>query len=306
MREINRVAVLGSGVMGGAIAAHCANCGIPSIMLDIVPPNLPEAERGKPAKRNAMAEASKNAMLKAKPSPLYSKSVLDLIEAGNFEDDMAKIADCDWIIEVVKEDLAIKKKVYAQAAKHRKPGTIVTSNTSGIPIASMLEVMDADMQRHFLGTHFFNPPRYLKLVEIIPHPGTDPEVVRFMAGFMEDVLGKGVVYAKDSPNFIGNRILTFASQFILHEMTKDGLSVEEVDALTGPAVGHASSATFRTFDLVGLDTYVHVLGNVANNCPNDERLDLMVAPDWLKKMVEKGLLGQKSGSGFYKATDQRD
>ncbi|MCC6489361.1 MAG: 3-hydroxyacyl-CoA dehydrogenase/enoyl-CoA hydratase family protein [Candidatus Hydrogenedentes bacterium] len=306
MREINRVGVLGSGVMGGAIAAHCANCGIPSIMLDIVPPNLPEAERGNPAKRNAIAEASKTAMLKAKPSPLYSKSVLDLIEVGNFEDDMAKVAECDWIIEVVKEDLTIKKKVYAQVAKHRKPGTIVTSNTSGIPIASMLDVMDADMQRHFLGTHFFNPPRYLKLVEIIPHPATDPDVVRFMAGFMEDVLGKGVVYAKDSPNFIANRVLTFASQFILHEMTKDGLSVEEVDALTGPAVGHASSATFRTYDLVGLDTYVHVLGNVADNCPNDERLDLMVAPDWLTRMVEKGLLGQKSGSGFYKATDQRD
>ncbi len=306
MREITRVAVLGSGVMGGAIAAHCGNCGIPSLMLDIVPPNLTDSDKKDPRKRNSIAEASKQAMLKAKPSPIYSKGVLDLIEIGNFEDDMAKIAECDWIIEVVKEDLAIKKKVYEQVAQHRKPGTIVTSNTSGIPIASMTSVMDEDMRRNFCGTHFFNPPRYLKLLEIIPHADTDPEVVAFLADFMENVLGKGVVYAKDTPNFIANRILTFASQFIMHEMTKDGLTVEEVDAVTGPAVGHASSATFRTFDLVGIDTYVHVLGNVANNCPDDERQDVMTVPDWLQKMIDKGLHGAKTGSGFYKATNERD
>ncbi len=306
MRDIRRVAVLGSGVMGGAIAAHLANCGIPSVMLDIVPPNLDEKNKTNPKKRNAFADGSKANLLKAKPSPIYSKGMLDLIETGNFEDDMHRIAEADWIIEVVKEDLAVKKKVFEQVKKHRKPGTITTSNTSGIPIASMLEGMDDDFKKHFFGTHFFNPPRYLKLLEIIPHPGTDKSVIAFMADFFENVLGKGVVYAKDTPNFIANRILTFGSQFIMHEMVKDGLSVEEVDALTGPAVGHASSATFRTFDLVGLDTYVHVLGNVANNCPNDERLDVMVAPDYLKKMVEKGLLGAKSGSGFYKATKEKD
>lgn len=292
--------------MGGAIAAHLANCGIPSVMLDIVPPNLAEGDKGNRKSRNGIAEASKQNLLKAKPSPVYSKAVLDLIEIGNFEDDMARIGECDWVIEVVKEDLAIKKKVFEQVKKHRKPGTILTTNTSGIPIASMLEVMDEDMKKHFLGTHFFNPPRYLKLLEIIPHPGTLPEVISFMANFMENVLGKGVVYAKDTPNFVANRILTFGSQYILHEMTKDGLTVEEVDALTGPAVGHASSATFRTFDLVGLDTYLNVVGNVRNNCPNDERLDLMKGPEWFEKMVAKGLLGTKSGSGFYKATNERD
>ncbi|GMU92854.1 MAG: 3-hydroxyacyl-CoA dehydrogenase [Candidatus Hydrogenedentota bacterium] len=306
IREIKKVAVLGSGVMGGAIAAHLANCGIPSVMLDIVPPNLAEGDKGNRKSRNGIAEASKQNLLKAKPSPVYSKAVLDLIEIGNFEDDMARIGECDWVIEVVKEDLAIKKKVFEQVKKHRKPGTILTTNTSGIPIASMLEVMDEDMKKHFLGTHFFNPPRYLKLLEIIPHPGTLPEVISFMANFMENVLGKGVVYAKDTPNFVANRILTFGSQYILHEMTKDGLTVEEVDALTGPAVGHASSATFRTFDLVGLDTYLNVVGNVRNNCPNDERLDLMKGPEWFEKMVAKGLLGTKSGSGFYKATNERD
>ncbi|MBM3289865.1 MAG: 3-hydroxyacyl-CoA dehydrogenase, partial [Candidatus Hydrogenedentes bacterium] len=306
MRDIRRVAVLGSGVMGGAIAAHLANCGIPSVMLDIVPPNLDEKDKNNPKKRNAFADGSKANLLKAKPSPIYSKGVLDLIETGNFEDDLHRIAEADWIIEVVKEDLAVKRKVFAEVKKHRKPGTITTTNTSGISVASMLEGMDDDFKKHFLGTHFFNPPRYLKLLEIIPHPSTDKSIIAFMADFFENVLGKGVVYAKDTPNFIANRILTFGSQYIMHEMVKDGLSVEEVDAVTGPAVGHASSATFRTFDLVGLDTYLHVLGNVANNCPNDERLDLMVAPDFLKKMVEKGLLGAKSGSGFYKATKEKD
>jgi 3-hydroxyacyl-CoA dehydrogenase len=306
MREINRVAVLGSGVMGGAIAAHLANCGIPSVMLDIVPPNLSDADKGNKKKRNAIAEGAKANLLKAKPSPIYRKGLLDLIEIGNFEDDMPRIAECDLIIEVVKEDLAIKKKVYEQVVKHRRKGSIVASNTSGIPIKSMIEPMDEDMRKHFLGTHFFNPPRYMRLLEIIPAPDTLPEVISFTASFMEDVLGKGVVYAKDTPNFVANRILTFGSQYIMTEMVKDGLSVEEVDALTGSNVGHASSATFRTFDLVGLDTYVNVVGNVYNNCPNDERRDLMVPPPFLTKMVEKGLLGAKSGSGFYKKTKEKD
>ena len=306
MREINRVAVLGSGVMGAAIAAHLANCGIPSIMLDIVTPGLSDADKGNKKKRNSIVDGAKANLLKAKPSPVYRKSLLDMIETGNFEDDMPRIAECDWIIEVVKEDLAIKRKVYEQVVKHRKPGTIVSSNTSGIPIKSMIDVMDDDMKKHFLGTHFFNPPRYLRLLEIIPAPNTLPEVVSFMAGFMEDVLGKGVVHAKDTPNFVGNRILTFGGQYIMTEMLKDGLSVEEVDALTGAAIGHASSATFRTFDLVGLDTYVHVAGNVYNNCLDDECRDLMATPVFLKGMIDKGLFGTKSGSGFYKKTKEKD
>ncbi|MCF6286033.1 MAG: 3-hydroxyacyl-CoA dehydrogenase/enoyl-CoA hydratase family protein, partial [Candidatus Hydrogenedentes bacterium] len=251
-------------------------------------------------------DGAKKALLKAKPSPIYTKSVLGLIETGNFDDDMAKIAGCDWIIEVVKEDLKIKKLVYANIAKHRAAGSIVTSNTSGIPIKAMATDMTEEMSAHFLGTHFFNPPRYMKLLEIIPSPNTKPEVIETMAAFCENVLGKGIVYAKDTPNFVANRLLTFAMQYIMHEMKKDGLSVEEVDALTGPAIGHASSATFRTADLVGLDTLNLVVGNVRNGCPDDERVDLMSGPDWFDKMVEKGLLGNKSGSGFYKKTKDRD
>jgi 3-hydroxyacyl-CoA dehydrogenase len=306
MSNFKRVAVLGSGVMGAAIAAHLANCGVPSIMLDIVPPNLPEKDQKKRAKRNAIADGAKAALLKAKPAPAYSPSVLDMIETGNFDDDMAKIAGCDWIIEVVKEDLNIKKKVFESVAKHRTPGTILSSNTSGIPFKSMAEGMDDEMSAHFVGTHFFNPPRYMKLLEIIPGPKTKPEVIATMAAFCENVLGKGIVYAKDTPNFVANRLLTFAMQYTLHEMTKDGLSVEEVDALTGPAIGHASSATFRTADLVGLDTLKLVVGNVRNGCPDDERLDLMSGPAWFDAMVEKGLLGDKSGSGFFKKTKERD
>lgn len=306
MRDIKRVAVLGSGVMGAAIAAHLANCGIPSIMLDIVPPDLSGADKEKKGKRNAIAEAARQALLKAKPAPLYKKSLADMIEVGNFDDDMPRIAECDWIIEVVKEDLEVKNLVFSKVAEHRRPGTIVSSNTSGIPIHSMAEGMDEEMSAHFLGTHFFNPPRYLKLLEIIPSPNTKPEVIETMAAFCENVLGKGIVYAKDTPNFVANRLLTFAMQYTLHEMTQDGLSVEEVDALTGPAIGHASSATFRTADLVGLDTFKLVVGNVYNGCPEDERRELMQGPDWFDKMLEKGYYGDKSGSGFYKKTDQRD
>lgn len=306
MREIRRAAVLGSGVMGAAIAAHLANCGIPSLMLDIVPPNLPEAERKRKNKRNELVENSKKALLKAKPSPLYLKSNLDMIDIGNFEDDFARIAGCDWIIEVVKEDLEIKKRILEQVARYRSPGAIVATNTSGLQVKSMVGVMDEDMRKHFLCTHFFNPPRYLKLLELVAGPETSPEVMAFMGRFAEDTLGKGVVFAKDTPNFISNRILIFAMQYIMFEMIKDGLTVEEVDALTGPNIGHASSATFRTADLVGLDTYAHVMNNIVVGCPDDEQMGIMVLPEFLRKMLDKGLLGGKSGSGFYKATDQRD
>lgn len=308
MRDIKRVAVLGSGVMGGAIAAHLANCGIPTIMLDIVPPNLSEKDKQNPEKRNGFAAASKAALLKAKPSPLYTKSGLDLIEIGNFDDDFEKIGDCDWICEVVKEDLKIKSLTFEKVVKYRAKGSIVSSNTSGIPIASMLEPMDEDMRQHFVGTHFFNPPRYLKLLEIIPGPDTLPEVVERIAAFGENVLGKGIVYAKDTPNFVANRILTYMMSYIMHEMTKDEfkLTFEEVDALTGPIIGHASSATFRTGDLVGMDTFVHVVANVYNGCPNDEQRNLLVSPPWLTKMLEKGYYGAKSGSGFFKKTAEKN
>lgn len=306
MREIKRVAVLGSGVMGAAIAAHLANCGIPSVMLDIVPPNLSDEDKKNKAKRDAIAAGAKAALLKAKPAPLYVKSYIDMIEIGNFEDDMSKISDCDMIIEVVIEKLDIKKKIFAQVAKHRKPGSIVSSNTSGILISAMAEDMPDEMAQHFLGTHFFNPPRYLKLLEVIPTAKTSPEVVKTVGAFGENVLGKGIVYAKDTPNFVANRIITFAMQYLMREMTNAGLSVEEIDALTGPAIGHASSATFRTADLVGLDTLQKVVGNVYNGCPNDERHDMMKGPDWFDKMIEKGYFGNKSGSGFYKATKERD
>lgn len=306
MREIKRVAVLGSGVMGGAIAAHVAGCGVPVIMLDIVPPNLSEADKKVKSKRNAFAEASLNGLRKMKPSPVFTKSVIDMIEIGNFEDDFEKIADCDWICEVVKEDLAIKTKVFEAVSKFRSKGSIVSTNTSGIPIKSMVGPMDDDMRKHFVGTHFFNPPRYLKLLEIIPGPDTLPEVVKAMADFCENVLGKGVVYAKDTPNFVANRILTFSMMYIMREMVKDGLTFEQVDALSGPIIGHASSATFRTGDLVGMDTFVHVVANVYDGCPDDEQHDMLVPPEWLTKMLEKGYYGQKSGSGFFKATDERD
>ncbi len=303
IHEIRRVAVLGSGVMGSAIAAHLANCGIPSLMLDILPPGAPATDR---AKRNAVAAGARQALLKAKPAPLYRTDDLALIEVGNLEDDIARIADCDWVIEVVKEALDVKRTVFAAVAKHRRPGTIVSTNTSGVLLSALAEGMDSDMRRHFLGTHFFNPPRYLKLMEIIPGPEVLPEVVRFMAAFSENILGKGVVYAKDTPNFVGNRILTFACQYIASEFTKDGLTVEDVDALTGPEVGHASSATFRTLDIVGIDTYLHVIKNVYDNCPGDEARELCRPLPWTTAMAEKGLLGAKAGAGFYKRTSEKD
>ena len=272
----------------------------------MLPPKLSEKDLKDKKKRNAMVEGNKKALLKAKPSPLYVKSNIDMIDTGNFEDDMAKIADCDWIIEVVMERLDIKQSVFAKVAEHRKAGAIVTSNTSGIPIKAMAEGMPEEMRQHFMGTHFFNPPRYLKLLELIPGPDTLPEVIETMAEFGENVLGKGIVYAKDTPNFVANRLITFAMQYTMHTMKEAGLTPEEVDALTGPAIGHAGSATFRTADLVGLDTLQKVVGNVREGCPEDERLDLMSGPDFFDKMVEKGYFGNKSGSGFYKKTNEKD
>src|SRR5690625_4490851 len=251
-QRIKRAAVLGSGVMGSGIAAHLANIGIPTIMLDIVPRELTKAEASKgltledKVVRNRTANESKQALLKQKPSPITSKKSLDLIVTGNMEDDMEKLADVDWIIEVVVERLDIKKQVFSEVDKHRQEGTIVTSNTSGISVEAMIEDCSEDMKKHFLGTHFFNPPRYLKLLEIIPTKHTSTEIIEFMKQFSEDVLGKGVVVAKDTPNFIANRIGTYGLLITVREMLEAGLSIGEVDSITGTLIGRPKSATFRT------------------------------------------------------------
>ncbi|MGM7702687.1 3-hydroxyacyl-CoA dehydrogenase NAD-binding domain-containing protein [Pseudalkalibacillus sp. Hm43] len=302
--QIRKVAVIGSGVMGSGIAAHLANVGIPSILLDIVPRELDEKEKAKgltlehPAVRNKLAETAKQKLLKQKPAPLSSKEHIQMIETGNLEDDLEKLGEVDWIIEVVVENLDIKKKVYEQVEQYRKPGTIISSNTSGISINAMAEGRSEDFKAHFLGTHFFNPPRYLKLLEVIPTSETKPEVLQFINQFGEDVLGKGVVEAKDTPNFIANRIGTYGLLVTVQEMVKNGYSVGEVDSVTGPAIGRPKSATFRTLDVVGLDTFIHVAGNVYDQVEGDEKAVFDV-PEFMKKMNEKGWIGSKSGQGFY-------
>src|SRR5690625_207599 len=310
-QKIKRAAVLGSGVMGSGIAAHLANIGIPTLMLDIVPKEVTNEEKSKglaledPAVRNRIVNNSKQALLKQKPSPITSKKSLDLIETGNMEDDLEKLADVDWIVEVVVENLEIKKKVYAQVDKVRKEGTIVSSNTSGISVEAMIEDCSEDMKKHFLGTHFFNPPRYLKLLEIIPTKDTDENVVSFMKQFSEDVLGKGVVVAKDTPNFVGNRIGTYGLQITVQEMLKAGLTIGEVDSITGRLIGRPKSATFRTLDVVGLDTYIFVAQNMLENTEGEER-EAFEIPAYMQEMHEKGWLGAKTKKGFYEKQKGKD
>jgi len=303
-RTIKRAAVLGSGVMGSGIAAHLANVGISTMMLDVVPRELTKNEEKKGlsledrAVRNRMAADSKKALLKQNPSPITSKNSLDSIEVGNMEDDIEKLADVDWIIEVVVENLEIKQKVFANVDSYRKEGAIVSSNTSGISVEAMAEGRSEDFRKHFLGTHFFNPPRYLKLLEVIPTEATDPEVLSFMKTFGEDVLGKGVVEAKDTPNFIANRIGTYGLLVTVQEMLKGGYSIGEVDSVTGPMIGRPKSATFRTLDVVGLDTFIHVANNVHDQVEGAEK-DVFKVPGFMQKMQEKGWLGAKSGQGFF-------
>ncbi|WP_042222628.1 3-hydroxyacyl-CoA dehydrogenase/enoyl-CoA hydratase family protein [Oceanobacillus manasiensis] len=302
--SIKRAAVLGSGVMGSGIAAHLANCGIHTIMLDIVPKELTKEEELKglsledKAVRNRTAAQSKKALTKQKPAALTTKKSLELIEVGNMEDDMEKLAEVDWIVEVVVENLSIKKKVFSQLDKVRKQGAIVSSNTSGISIEQMAEDCSEDFKRHFLGTHFFNPPRYLKLLEIIPTEKTDTEVLEFMKAFSENVLGKGVVVAKDTPNFIANRIGTYGLLITVRKMLEGGYSIGEVDSVTGPMIGRPKSATFRTLDVVGLDTFIHVAKNVYDQVDGEEK-DVFTVPDFMKKMLDNGWLGAKSGQGFF-------
>ena len=293
-RIIKKVAVLGSGVMGSRIACHFANIGLQVLLLDIV---------GKDAdakSRNKLVNDALASTLKSNPSPVYLKSFARRITTGNFEDDMSKIADCDWVIEVVVERLDIKQKVFEQVEKYRKPGTLITSNTSGIPIHLMAEGRSDDFKKHFCGTHFFNPPRYLRLLEIIPTSDTLPEVIDFLMRYGEKYLGKTTVLAKDTPAFIGNRIGVFSIMSILHYAEKTGMTVEEIDKLTGPVIGHPKSATFRTSDVVGLDTMIHVANGLAQNVPDDEAKDLFKIPDFVTKMAANNWLGSKTGQGFYK------
>lgn len=300
MRKIEKVAVLGAGVMGAGIAAHLANAGTPCLLLDIVPPNLSDEERKDKKKRDGFAAGGLEKALKAKPAAFYDKSYAKLIEVGNFEDDFERIGECDWIVEVVVERLDIKRIVFEKVAKYRKPGAIVTSNTSGLPIADMTEGFDEEFKQHFMVTHFFNPVRYMKLLELVPGPETLPEIVEMFAYFGENVLGKGIVYGKDTPNFIGNRIGIHGIMAAVDEMQKQDLTLEEVDAVLGTPMGRPGSAAFRTADLVGLDTFIHVSQNTYDNCPDDEERDVFKPPKWTLDMIEKGQLGNKTRGGFYK------
>lgn len=299
-RIIKKVAVLGSGVMGSRIACHFAGIGVQVLLLDIVPKDLPAD--AKPAERNKIVNDALTAAVKSNPSPVYHKDVIKKITTGNFEDNMKDIAGCDWIIEVVVERLDIKQKVFEQVEKYRKPGTLITSNTSGIPIHMMAEGRSDDFKKHFCGSHFFNPPRYLRLLEVIPTPYTDPEIVDFLMNYGDLYLGKTTVLCKDTPAFIANRIGVFGMMAIMNVKEKLKLSIDEIDALTGPIIGRPKSATFRTGDVVGLDTLVKVAKGVADNCPNDEAKDQFNIPVWLEKMIANNWLGDKTGQGFFKKT----
>ncbi|MBS1654428.1 MAG: 3-hydroxyacyl-CoA dehydrogenase/enoyl-CoA hydratase family protein [Bacteroidetes bacterium] len=299
-RIIKKVAVLGSGVMGSRIACHFAGIGLQVLLLDIVPKEAAESTDSKA--RNKIVNDALTAAVKSNPSPVYHKDVLKKITTGNFDDNMKDIAGCDWIIEVVVERLDIKKSVYEKVEQYRKPGTLITSNTSGIPIHLLCEGRTEDFKKHFCGTHFFNPPRYLRLLEIIPTPETDPLIIDFLMHYGDLYLGKTTVLCKDTPAFIANRIGVYGIMSIFNLVDKLGLSIDEVDALTGPVIGRPKSATFRTADVVGIDTLVKVAKGVYDNCPADEARDSFVIPAWLNTMVENNWLGDKTGQGFFKKT----
>lgn len=305
-RRINKVAVIGSGIMGSGIACHFANIGVEVLLLDIVPRELTDAEKKKgltledKVVRNRIVNEDLQKAIKSNPAPLYHKDFANRILTGNLEDDISKVNTADWIIEVVVERLDIKKQVFENLDKHRKPGTLITSNTSGIPIKYMSEGRSEDFQKHFCGTHFFNPPRYLKLFEIIPGPKTSSEALEFLNEYGEKFLGKTTVVAKDTPAFIGNRIGIFGIQSLFHQVKEMGLTVEEVDKLTGPVIGRPKSATFRTVDVVGLDTLVHVANGIYENAPDDEEHGIFQIPGFIDTMMQNKWLGSKSGQGFYK------
>ena len=307
-KKINKVVVLGSGIMGSRIACHFANIGVEVLLLDIAPKELNTEETAKgltlthTAVKNRIVNTALQTAVKTNPSPIYSQSVLQRISTGNFEDDMSKIANYDWIIEVVVENLDIKRKVFDQVEQFRKAGTLVTSNTSGIPIHMMAEGRSEDFKANFCGTHFFNPPRYLRLLEVIPTPHTKPELVDFLMHYGDKFLGKTTVLCKDSPAFIANRVGVYSIMALLHLVEKMDLTVEEVDKFTGPALGRPKSATFRTTDVVGLDTMIKVSKGLFDNCPDDKAHDLFKLPAYVQKMEENNWLGDKTKQGFYKKT----
>jgi len=305
-RNISKVAVLGSGIMGSGIACHFANIGVEVLLLDICPNELNESEKQKKlsldskAVKNRIVNEMFNKCIKSKPSPIYSKSFIKRIKLGNFDDDISKIKSADWIIEVVVEKLEIKQKVFDLIEKHRTPGTIVTSNTSGIPIKLMSKGRSDDFNKNFAITHFFNPPRYLNLFEVIPSPNCDKHLLSFLLKYGEKYLGKTSILAKDTPAFIGNRIGTFGIQSLFHQVKNEDYSIEEIDKLTGSIIGRPKSATFRTADVVGLDTLISVSKGIYDSCKNDESIEIFKEPDFLKKMVKNNALGSKTGKGFYK------
>jgi 3-hydroxyacyl-CoA dehydrogenase len=296
-RIIRKVAVLGSGVMGSRIACHFAGVGIKVLLLDIVPKEAVDSDNK--AARNKLVNDALQAAIKSNPSPVYTKDVVKRIATGNFTDNMKEIADCDWVIEVVVERLDIKQQVFTEVEKYRRPGTLITSNTSGIPIHLMAEGRSDDFKKHFCGTHFFNPPRYLRLLEIIPTPHTDQSIVDFLVHYGDLHLGKTTVLCKDTPAFIANRIGVYGIMAIFKLVEKMGLNIDEIDALTGPIIGRPKSATFRTADVVGIDTLVKVAKGVYDNCASDEHRDTFIIPAWLEKMVAENKLGDKTGQGFF-------
>ena len=305
-RKIRKVAVLGAGVMGAQIACHFANVGVEVLLLDMPPKELNEHENNAglslshPKVRNRIVNELYNKTIKLRPAPLYLKTFSDRINTGNFEDDLHKISDCDWIIEVIVENLKIKQEFYSKIEEYRKPGSLITSNTSGIPIQMLIHERSEDFSAHFCGTHFFNPPRYLKLLEIIPSSKTSQEVIDFLTDFGERFLGKSVVICKDTPTFIANRVGVYSMMSVFHLIDEFGFSVEEIDKLTGPIIGRAKSATFRTCDVVGLDTLVFVAQNLQKTLPNDEGIDVFQIPEFIKQMMGNQWLGAKTGQGFYK------
>ena len=311
-RRINKVAVIGSGIMGSGIACHFANIGVEVLLLDIVPRELNEKEQKKGLSledkevRNRIVNESLQSALKSKPSPIYHQDFASRIKTGNLEDDISKVSEVDWIIEVVVERLDIKKQVFEKLEKHRKEGTLITTNTSGIPINFMTDGRSEDFKKHFCGTHFFNPPRYLRLFEIIPGKETSEEVLDFLHMYGEKFLGKKPVLAKDTPAFIGNRIGIFSIMSLFHMVKDMGMTIEEVDKLTGPVIGRQKSATFRTVDVVGLDTLVHVANGLYENVPQDEQHDLFALPDFIDTMMENEWYGSKTGQGFYKKIKKED